>query len=381
MSKTRIFVSSTCYDLAAAREDLRAHILKLGHEPILSEYPSFPIDPDESAIATCEKNVQKHTDVLLLIVGGSRGSLEPKSGRSITNLEYDVARQHGIPCFVFVSQPVLTLLPAWQKNPKADFTPIVDYAEVFEFVAKIRAENRWMFPFSKTSDIKETLTLQLSTMFRQLLDRERAGTLDPLASYSSESSEAQRLARDKPPYWEFLLTAELLKARIEGLGRQFQRLKAGVLHVPSCLIAGRDFLAWVQAKIGDLRSLIESLRLQMPAIHDAWGELGQPGDAYKIRETVVEFGELCAQLIEWEKDLRGAKPPAHAEPLKKTMEGFTEGIIKELEKLPIELLRPFAGGRKPTGTVEIMLRFASPPMESFNEELRRLQASPPDWLL
>lgn len=380
MSRARVFVSSTCYDLAAAREDLRAHILNLGHEPILSEYPSFPIDPDEGAIANCEKNVQKHTDVLLLVVGGTRGSLDSKSGRSVTNLEYDVARQQGIPCFVFVSQHVLTLLPAWQKNPQADFTPAVDYPEVFEFVAKIRAENRWTFPFYKTSDIKETLTLQLSIMFRELLDRERAGTLDPLASYSSESPEAQRLARDKPRYWEFLLTAELLKTRITAVRRQFERLKAGVIHVPSRLIAGRDFFTWVSAKIGDLNSLIESVRLQIPAIHDAWGQLGQPGDVYKIREAVVELDELCTQLIEWEKDLRGAKPPAAAEPLKRTMEGFTEVVIQELEKLPKELLQPFEGGRKPTGSIEIMLKIASPPMEPLNEELRRLKAAPLDWL-
>jgi hypothetical protein len=379
MSKTRIFVSSTCYDLAAVREDLRAHILSLGHEPILSEYPSFPVDPDESAITNCKKNVQKNTDILLLIVGGSRGSLDPVSRRSVTNLEYDVARQQGVPCFVFISQQVLTLLPLWQKSPKADFSPAVDYPEVFEFVARIRGENRWTFSFMKTSDIKEALTLQLSVMFRELLDRDRAGTLDSLAPYSSESAEAQRLARDKPPYWEFLLTAELLRTRTEEIRRQFERLKEGAVHVPSRLIAGREFFAWTGAKISDLKSLIEAIRLQMPAIHRAWGELGQPGDVHAIRTAVTEFGELCGQLIEWEKDLRGAKPPEATRALKRTMEGFTEGVIRELERLPRELVRPFEGGAKPTGSLEIMLTLRSPPMERFNEELDKLREGPFDW--
>jgi hypothetical protein len=69
MSKTRIFVSSTCYDLAAVREDLRRFIIQLGHEPLLSEYPSFPVNPDETAITNCKKGVVAHTDVLLLIIG------------------------------------------------------------------------------------------------------------------------------------------------------------------------------------------------------------------------------------------------------------------------------------------------------------------------
>ncbi|HZL79813.1 MAG TPA: DUF4062 domain-containing protein [Candidatus Limnocylindrales bacterium] len=95
MSKTRIFVSSTCYDLAAVREDLRRFILQLGHEPLLSEYHSFPINPDQTTIQNCKKSVESHTDVLVLIVGGKRGALDPASGKSVTNLEYDTARQNG----------------------------------------------------------------------------------------------------------------------------------------------------------------------------------------------------------------------------------------------------------------------------------------------
>ena len=101
MSKTRIFVSSTCYDLSAVREDLRAHLVALGHEPLLSEYPSFPIDPDDTTVGNCKRNVQQNTDILLLIVGGCRGSLDSATGKSVTNIEYDAARQQGIPCFVF----------------------------------------------------------------------------------------------------------------------------------------------------------------------------------------------------------------------------------------------------------------------------------------
>jgi len=379
MSKTRIFVSSTCYDLAPVREDLRNHIIQLGHDPILSEYPSFPINPDDTAITNCTKNVRTNTDVLLLIVGGNRGSIDPQSGRSVTNLEYETARQHGIPCFVFVNQALLTLLPVWKKNPNSDFTPAVDYPEVFEFVEKIRGENRWTFPFNKTFDVKETLSLQLSAMLQELLERNRAGKLDPLAAYASESAEAQRLARERPPYWEFLLTAELLKTRLATVLRRFDRLKAGVTHIPSRLINGRDFLSWVQAKIDDLLALVDALKLQLPTIHVAWGEPGRPGDVHEIRSSVSEFGQLCSQLVDWEEDLRAAAPPQQVRSLKKTMEGFTEGILQEIERLPVELLRPFEGGAKPIGSLEIMLTLKSPPMDAFNSELKRLQQLPIDW--
>ena len=60
MSKTTIFVSSTCYDLAAHREDLRGFLMQLGHDPLLSEYPSFPVQPDQTATDNCKKNVETY---------------------------------------------------------------------------------------------------------------------------------------------------------------------------------------------------------------------------------------------------------------------------------------------------------------------------------
>ena len=38
MPSPKVFVSSTCYDFGMAREQLRAFLLRLGYDPILSEY-------------------------------------------------------------------------------------------------------------------------------------------------------------------------------------------------------------------------------------------------------------------------------------------------------------------------------------------------------
>ena len=155
MSKCRIFVSSTCFDLAAVREDLRSHILALGHEPLLSEYPSFPVNPDADCVANCQRNVREHTDLLVLIIGGRRGYLDENSRKTVTNLEYETARAGGLPVFVFVRRSVQQLLSVWRKNPTADLTPAVDHPDVFHFLDRIYKENRWVFTFEKTSEITE----------------------------------------------------------------------------------------------------------------------------------------------------------------------------------------------------------------------------------
>ena len=57
--KPSIFVSSTCYDLKQIRRDIREFIeADLGYEAILSEYDSFPIDPDKDTINNCLRVVE-----------------------------------------------------------------------------------------------------------------------------------------------------------------------------------------------------------------------------------------------------------------------------------------------------------------------------------
>src|SRR4051812_38185729 len=65
-----IMVSSTFYDLKQYREDIRRFIEDdLGYRPLLSEHPSFPINPDLSAIENCRERVQRDADVLVLVIG------------------------------------------------------------------------------------------------------------------------------------------------------------------------------------------------------------------------------------------------------------------------------------------------------------------------
>lgn len=68
--KPSIFVSSTCYDLKQIRQDIREFIeADLGYEAILSEYNSFPIDPDKDTINNCLRVVEQRADIMVLIVG------------------------------------------------------------------------------------------------------------------------------------------------------------------------------------------------------------------------------------------------------------------------------------------------------------------------
>src|SRR6266496_4813252 len=110
-----IFVSSTCYDLQQVRADLKDFIESLGLQPIMSDYNSFPVEPEINAIENCLKVVNEFADLFVLIVGGRYGSANDQ-GKSVTNMEYLRARAKGIPVYAFVQKSILNILPVWKKT-------------------------------------------------------------------------------------------------------------------------------------------------------------------------------------------------------------------------------------------------------------------------
>lgn len=89
-------VSSTFYDLRQIRADLAQFITnELGYVPLLSELPPFPVDPDLDTVANCRARVERDADIFVLVIGGRYGSIDDKTDKSITNLEF-LSRISGI---------------------------------------------------------------------------------------------------------------------------------------------------------------------------------------------------------------------------------------------------------------------------------------------
>ena len=85
--KLQVFVSSTYTDLIEERQAAVEAILLTGNIPAGMELFSAG---DETQMTTIKRWIDE-SDVYLLILGGRYGSIEPKSGKSYTHLEYDYA--------------------------------------------------------------------------------------------------------------------------------------------------------------------------------------------------------------------------------------------------------------------------------------------------
>ena len=108
-TKPSVFISSTCFDLGQVRVDLNQFLDSLGLNPVLSEFNSFPVNPDYDTIKNCREAVKSHSDIFILIVGSRYGN-STDNGKSITNLEYIEAKAKRIPIYIFVAKHVVNIL-------------------------------------------------------------------------------------------------------------------------------------------------------------------------------------------------------------------------------------------------------------------------------
>lgn len=73
MSKLKVFVSSTCYDLSSVRSGLKRFIEEeLGYEAVLSDQQDILYDPRIHTHTACIEEV-KNSDLMILIIGSRFG--------------------------------------------------------------------------------------------------------------------------------------------------------------------------------------------------------------------------------------------------------------------------------------------------------------------
>jgi hypothetical protein len=96
--KLQVFVSSTYEDLKFDRQAAVSAILKAGHIPAGMELFT---SGDKSQMDTIRRWIDE-SDVYMLILGGRYGSVEPATGVSYTELEYDYAVEQEKPLFAVV---------------------------------------------------------------------------------------------------------------------------------------------------------------------------------------------------------------------------------------------------------------------------------------
>lgn len=187
--KLQVFVSSTFIDLKEERQSAVEAILNAGHIPAGMELFKAGDESQWNII----KDWIEESDVYMLIVGGRYGSIEPKSGKSYTQLEYEYAIDLGKPFFAIVIKDDWTDKKAKKKGVKIeDFKEVHNLSKLQEFKATVLTK---IVKFAEDlKDIKLAVGESLNEMSRRenLKGWVKADDTD----YSSISEELARLSKE-----------------------------------------------------------------------------------------------------------------------------------------------------------------------------------------
>lgn len=385
MGKTRIFISSTCYDLSQIRQDLKDGIRCMGHEPILSENKEFPVNPALSSMENCIEAVKNDADIFILIIGNQYGS-QLESGRSITNTEFLTAVEKGIPIYTFTLQKMANILPIWKKNPNGDFKDIVDSNKVFEFIEDVRNKRSlWNFEFNTAQDILEILKAQLSILLNASLRKIKSlnGIDDSLLGKVSGAAIA--LLVNKPENYETLFFFQVLSDEID----HYKYLKKDCVH-SVILRAGQSFsdipsiLSWQSGKLGQLLLFVDSLKNLFAAFKVYFGDPGVPSDLEGLYYVAHRMGAFYASILEWVMDVKSAQIQNELSKVNEVLAEVPRDVIAELEtfaprsiKILEDAMEKNRRGELQKGSiVDLTMNLSIPEdvIQHFNEEFEKAQA-------
>ena len=335
-------VSSTFYDLKQVRRDLASFLGdELGYQALLSELPSFPVNPDLDTIENCSRRVRDDADVLVLVVGGRYGSIDDRTAKSVTNIEYLTARSKGIPVYVFVESRILTILPIWKKNPDANYADEVDTVELFRFVDTIRdAHKTWVFPFEVAQDIVKVLRAQLAHLFLSGLRLNRHLHGDGLPHYLEHAGpETLRIALEKPRAWEYRLFFQSWLDEVGVCAWQLRDHRAKVAIGVSENVSPESASEWLLTRSHELQGLVTALNhLLNVETAAAFGEPGQPGDPDHIMWITSKIGEILRLVLEWSQRVRRARVHQPFERAALEMAGFVNSVVEQVTAFPSDNL-------------------------------------------
>ena len=326
-----VFVSSTMYDLGDLRARLREFIEGIGWRAVMAEHGSFSIDAVETTVENSLRNVRENTDIFVMIIGARYGSVDPGTDKSVTNLEFRIARAGGVPSYVFVDSNVLAQLSVWRKNPDADYADVVDTPRLFEFIDSFYGSGEvWTFSFATTDDILDTLRQQLAFLVQDSLNL-RQMALGQNRLLEELTGKALMVALRRDDYWEYSLFGTVLEAELDRrapLRREIEHrlARVGVTHIDL-----DDLAEWGQDRLSELERLVETVvAIVDNYLPQAFGDEGVPGDPIEIVAVARRLAQVWEDLGRWTVRCRSARVDPAAERFQDLLSNGNARMLDEI---------------------------------------------------
>lgn len=181
-----------------------------------------------------------------------------------------------------------------------------------------------------------------------------------LEEFGRLSYLAERLILEKDEYWEYLLTAEVLRYEMAPAVERWAALKRGLYTKPVRRIDKDESFAWLSDKSQEIELIVAAfVNLTNLELAPTWGEPGVPGSDVDIVKVCRLYGEVCSNTLLWEESVRFTRVHEDFSEVRDLYVGVAGEVIEQAARIPKFLTEMIAP--KPTsGTYELVLTIALP---------------------
>jgi len=150
-----------------------------------------------------------------------------------------------------------------------------------------------------------------------------------------DNPAALEIAREQRDFWEFRLTAALLRAKLQPSLRRWRDLRDGLYKQRLTRLSGGECMAWFQMKLSEVSDFLPPLEeLYTKRMPSSWGEPSVAGNPEEIAHVCDLIGAMAAELVRWEEDVAFARFPDQIESVRKALSGAAGYQLNELAKVP-----------------------------------------------
>ncbi|MNJ44026.1 hypothetical protein D3C77_390590 [compost metagenome] len=171
---------------------------------------------------------------------------------------------------------------------------------------------------------------------------------------------AERLILEKDDYWEYLLTAEVLRFEIAPTLRRWDALRRGLYAKPILRVSRDDSFEWFNDKSQEILLVVAAFsNLVNYELAKTWGEPGVAGSDVDIVSVCRLFAETCSSALQWEESVRFSRVDEDFSEVRDMLIGVAGDLIEQTAKIPKFLTESLAP-RPTSGTYEMSLTIALP---------------------
>jgi hypothetical protein len=204
---------------------------------------------------------------------------------------------------------------------------------------------------------ERVITAALGKPSELLREKVRLRELEP---FQSCSHLAQQILIDRPPYWEWKLTAELLRTKLSPITKRWRDLKLRMYAVPPVVVPLAEMGNWQRARMQEISMQVDAItEIVNSRLQEAWGPPGVPTNPEEVLQACDLFAASCKGFLVWEETVRFAILPRSFDDFQKSLQGIGGKILEDVAQVPKMLSAVFENG-EPAKENEILIRLALP---------------------